>query len=177
ESGNILEGQFVNRNGDTIVNDNDKYRYKNPAPLYTIGITSSLNVGHFNFSFGARANLGQYVYNNVQTDMGYLKRLYGSSKYLSNVNQSAVDLNVEDQANLTFSDHFITEASFFRVDHITLGYSFDHLIGKYLNLYTTVQNPFVITKYKGLDPEIGNGIDNQIYPRPRTYVLGLNVNF
>jgi len=177
EAGNILEGQFVNRNGDTLVNDNDKYRYKNPAPLYSLGITSNMSVGHFNFSFGGRANLGQYVYNNVQTDMGYLNRLYGTTKYLSNVNQSAVDLNVNDQANLTFSDHFITSASFFRIDHITLGYSFDNLIGKYLNIYTTVQNPFVITKYEGLDPEIGNGIDNQIYPRPRTYVLGLNVNF
>ncbi len=177
EAGNLLEGQFVDRNLDSIVNDDDKYRYKNPAPLYTLGITSSLSVGHFNFSFAGRANLGQYVYNNVQTDMGYLNRLYGTTKYLSNVHQSAVDLKVADQAKLTFSDHFVTKASFFRIDHITLGYSFDKLIGKYLNIYTTVQNPFVITAYKGLDPEIGNGIDNNIYPRPRTYLLGLNVNF
>ena len=177
EAGNILEGQFVNRNGDTIVNDLDKYRYKNPTPLYTMGITSSLDVGHFNFSFAGRANLGQHVYNNVQTDMGYLNRLYGTTRYLANVNQSAVDLNVKDQANLTFSDHFITNASFFRIDHITLGYNFNHLVGRYFNLYTTVQNPFVITNYKGLDPEIGNGIDNQIYPRPRTLVVGLNVTF
>ena len=109
--------------------------------------------------------------------MGYLNRLYGTTRYLANVNQSAVDLNVKDQANLTFSDHFITDASFFRIDHITLGYNFNHLVGRYFNLYTTVQNPFVITNYKGLDPEIGSGIDNQIYPRPRTLVVGLNVTF
>jgi TonB-linked SusC/RagA family outer membrane protein len=177
ESGKILEGEYVDRNLDSIVNDDDKYRYKNPAPLYTIGFTSNLSVGHFSFSFAGRANLGQYVYNNVQTDMGYLNRLYGTTGYLSNVNQSAVDLNVEDQANLTFSDHFVTKADFFRLDHVTVGYNFDHLIGKYLNIYATVQGPLVVTSYDGLDPEIGNGIDNNIYPRPRTYVLGVNVIF
>lgn len=177
ESGKLLEGQFVDRNKDGIVNDNDKYRYENPAPRYTVGVTSNLNVSHFSFSFAGRANMGNFVYNNVQTDMGYLNRLYGTTNYLSNVNQSAVDLQVVDQAKLTFSDHFVTAASFFRLDHVTIGYSFDHLIGDYLNLSFTVQNPLVVTDYKGLDPEIGNGIDNSIYPRPRTYVLGLNVNF
>ncbi len=177
EAGNILEGQFVNRNNDTLFNDKDKYHYKNPSPAYTIGLTSSLNIWNFNFSFAGRANLGQYVYNNIQTDMGYLKRLYATTNYLVNVNQSAVDLNVEDQAKLTFSDHFVSNASFFRIDHFTLGYTFDHLIGDYLNLYATVQNPFVITSYKGLDPEIEDGLDKRIYPRARTFILGLNVNF
>ncbi len=177
ENGKILEGQYVDRNQDGIVNGNDKYRYENPAPVYTLGLTSNLNAGHFNFSFAGRANLGNYVYNNVQTDMGYLDRLYATTNYLVNINQSAVDLNVVGQSNLTFSDHFVTKASFFRLDHVTVGYSFDNLIGKYLNLYFTVQNPLVVTAYQGLDPEIGSGIDNNIYPRPRTYVLGLNVNF
>lgn len=177
ENGTLLEGQYADLNGDGIVNDDDKYRYKNPAPLYTIGLTSSLNVGSFDFSFAGRANLGNYVYNNVQTDMGYLNRLYGTTRYLSNVNQSAVDLNVVDQAKLTFSDHFVTNASFFRLDHVTLGYNFKNLIGKNLRLYGTVQNPLVITNYGGLDPELGNGIDNNVYPRPRTYVFGLSVNF
>ena len=177
ETGKLLEGQFVDRNRDSVINDNDKYRYKNPSPLFTFGLTSSLSIGHFNLSFAGRANFGNYVYNNVQTDMGYLNRLYATTNYLSNVNQSAVDLNVVDQGKLTFSDHFVTNAAFLRFDHITAGYSFDKLIGNYLNVYLTVQNPFVVTKYKGLDPEIGNGIDNSVYPRPRTYVLGLNVNF
>lgn len=175
--GKILEGQFADLNGDGLFNDDDKYRYEQPAPHVTMGLTSSLSLDHFNLTFAGRAHLGNYVYNNVQTDMGYLNRLYGTTKYLSNVNQSAVDLNVLDQANLTFSDYFVTNASFFRLDHITAGYSFDNVIGKYLNVYVTVQNPFVVTKYDGLDPEIGNGIDNSTYPRPRTYLLGFNVNF
>ena len=177
ENGKLLEGQFEDTNGDGIVNDNDKYRYKNPSPRYTIGLTSNISLGNFDFSFAGRANMGNYVYNNVQTDMGYLNRLFGTTKYLSNVNQSAVDLHVLDQAKLTFSDHFVTKASFFRLDHVTAGYNFNHLLGKFLRVYATIQNPLVVTKYEGLDPEIGNGIDNTIYPRPRTYLLGVSVNF
>lgn len=176
ENGNLLEGQYADRNEDGIVNEQDKYRYRNPAPFYTLGITNSLAIGDFTFSFAGRANLGQYVYNNVKTDMGYLNRLYNSQRYLANVHQSAVDLQVVDQANLTFSDHFVTKANFFRLDHVTVAYNFQKLLGKSLNIYATIQNPLVVTKYDGLDPEIGNGIDNNIYPRPRTYLLGLNFN-
>jgi iron complex outermembrane receptor protein len=176
ENGNLLEGQYADRNEDGIVNEQDKYRYRNPAPFYTLGITNSLAIGDFTFSFAGRANLGQYVYNNVKTDMGYLNRLYNSQRYLANVHQSAVDLQVVDQAKLTFSDHFVTKANFFRLDHVTVAYNFQKLLGKSLNIYATIQNPLVVTKYDGLDPEIGNGIDNNIYPRPRTYLLGLNFN-
>jgi iron complex outermembrane receptor protein len=200
ENGRLLEGVFVDRNNDGLDNDLDKYRYKNPAPNFTIGFTNNLSIKRFTFSFAGRANLGQYVYNNVQTDMGYLNRLYSSTNYLSNINQSGVDLNVFDQANLTFSDYFVKKASFFRIDHFTLAYDLSHVfqknvqvgigngdvstnIGKrngfisYFNVYATIQNPFVVTPYDGLDPEISNGIDNNIYPRPRTFLVGVNVNF
>jgi iron complex outermembrane receptor protein len=103
--------------------------------------------------------------------------MYGTTGTLWNVNQSAVDLNVISQSNLTFSDHFVKKANFLRLDHITLGYNFRDLIGHGIRVYTTVQNPFVVTKYDGLDPEIGNGIDNNIYPRPRTFVIGVNADF
>lgn len=177
-AGNILEGQFVDLNGDSLINDFDKYRYKNPAARFTFGLTSNLTVGKFDLSFAGRASVGNYVYNNIQTDMGYLNRLFGTTKYLSNVNQSAVDLNVVDQAKLTFSDHFVTDASFFRIDHITAGYSFSKFIGKSaLRVYATIQNPMLVTNYEGLDPEIDTGIDNNVYPRPRTYLAGFSVNF
>jgi TonB-dependent starch-binding outer membrane protein SusC len=177
ETGKILEGQFANLNGDTLVNDKDKYRFKNPAPLYTIGLTNNITAGNFDFSFAGRLNVGNYVYNNVQTDQGYLNRLFGTTGYLSNVNQSAVDLNVQDQAKLTFSDHFVTEASFFKLDHVTAGYTLQKVKGATIRFSATVQNVLVLTRYKGLDPEIGNGIDNNLYPRPRTFVMGLNVSF
>lgn len=177
ENGNILEGQFADRNEDGLVNDADKYRFNKPAPDVLMGITSNIKYKSLDFSFAGRANIGNYVYNNVSTDMGYLQRLFHPTNYLQNVHRDAVTNNILEQRNATFSDHYVKDASFFRIDHITLGYSFDKLVGRFMRVYTTIQNPFVITKYEGLDPEIGNGIDNNIYPRPRTFVFGVSVDF
>jgi iron complex outermembrane receptor protein len=160
-----------------VINELDKYRYKKPAADYTIGFTSRIAIGKFDLAFAGRSSLGNYVYNNVQTDMGYLNRIFGTTGVLWNVNQSAVDNNALDQASLTFSDFFVRKADFLRLDHITAGYNFDKLIGSFTRVYVTMQNPFIITKYDGLDPEIFGGIDNNIYPRPRTTVIGLNVEF
>ena len=177
EEGNILEGQFADLNEDGIVNAEDKYRYEKPAPDYTIGFTSNLQIGAINLSFAGRSYIGNYVYNNVETDAGYLDRLYGTTNYLSNIHRSGYDNNLTSQSKLTFSDHFVYRADFLKIDHITLSYDLRKLLGFGLNVYATVQNPLVVTKYEGIDPEISNGIDNNIYPRPRTFVFGLNANF
>ena len=176
--GKLLEGEFADRNGDGIVNAEDKYRFEKPAADYTIGFTSALKVYDFTLSFAGRAALGNYVYNNVETDQGYLARLYnGASSSLWNLHQSAVDLNVQNQANLTFSDYFVQPASYLKIDHITLSYNLANLLGYGINVFATAQNPFVLTKYSGLDPEIGNGIDNNLYPRARTFVFGVSGDF
>lgn len=177
ENGAILEDMFVDRNGDGVINESDRYRLEKPAHDYTFGFTSRIGVGKFDLSFAGRASMGGFVYNNVKTDMGYLSRMYGTTDVLWNVHQSAVDLQVVNQASLTFSDHFVTKADFLRLDHITAGYNFENVFGGFLRLYATVQNPILITGYDGLDPEIFGGIDNNIYPRPRTFVFGLNVEF
>ena len=177
ENGMILEDQFEDLNGDGVVNEDDKYRFEKPAADYTFGFTSKIDVHDFSLTFAGRANVGNYVYNNIQTDQGYLNRIYHSSGTLWNVHQSAVDNQALEQSSLTFSDHFVRKADFLRMDHITLGYTFDNVIGDFLRLYATVQNPFVLTSYDGLDPEIFGGIDNNNYPRPRTYVFGVNVEF
>jgi TonB-dependent starch-binding outer membrane protein SusC len=177
ENGTLLEGEFTDQNGDGIINELDRVRYRNPAPFYTLGITSNFSYGNFDFSFAGRANLGNWVYNNIQTDMGYLDRIYHPSNFLVNVHRSAVDLNVRRQGSLTFSDHFVQASSFFRFDHITMGYNIDNFIGRYFRVFATFQNPFVFTGYTGLDPEIGNGIDNNVYPRARNYLLGISVDF
>ncbi len=187
ENGSIAEGQFVDQNGDGRINEQDKYRYEKPAANVTLGLTSKVQVGQFDLAFAGRAAMGNYVYNNIQTNIGFLDRLYNSTNILMNIHQSAVDLNVVDQGNLTFSDFFVKEASFFRMDHITLGYNSEKLLGKFSRIYITAQNPFVITGYDGLDPEIfepnndarfvKRGIDDNIYPRPRTFVFGINVEF
>lgn len=176
ENGNILEGQFEDVNKDGVVNSSDFYHFKSPNPYLTAGLTGSIHIKNFDLSFAGRANLGNYVYNNVQTDMGYQARAVASNGVLWNIHQSALDLNVVNQSALTFSDHYVKDASFFRFDHITLAYNFPNVF-KGLRIYTTVQNPIVITNYDGLDPEIGNGIDNNIYPRPRTFLGGVSVNF
>lgn len=176
DDGNILEGQFVDRNEDGIVNDDDKYRFENPFPDYTFGITNNMNIGSFDFSFAGRANLGQFVYANVETDMGYKSRISNLGA-LWNVHQAAIDNNVEQQANLTFSDHYLRSASFFRLDHITAGYDFNKLTNKNIRVYVSVQNPLVLTSYTGLDPEIQGGIDNNIYPRTTNYLFGVNATF
>jgi iron complex outermembrane receptor protein len=77
-----------------------------------------------------------------------------------------------------FSDHFIQEGSFFRLDHITVAYNFSNLSEKFnLGVSASVQNPVLVTDYTGIDPELSNGIDGTIYPRSRTFVFGVNLGF
>lgn len=177
ENGQVMEGQFADRNQDGVVNEEDKYRYEKPAADYLFGITSNLSIGNFDFSFAGRANIGNFVYNNVATDMGYLQRLRHPTGYTSNIHRSAVDNNILNQASVTFSDHFVTNASFFRLDHVTLGYNVKKFVGEMMRVYGTVQNPLLLTRYQGLDPELGNGIDNNVYPRPLTVLFGVSVTF
>ncbi len=177
EDGNILENEFEDLNGDGVINDDDKYRFENPAPDYSIGLTNNFRIGDFDLSFAGRANIGNYVYNNVATDQGWLDRLYNSNDVLWNIHQAGVDNNIARQASVTFSDAYVVNASFFRIDHVTAGYDLTGVIGQNIRVYATVQNPLVFTTYSGLDPEIGNGIDNNVYPRPRTFLFGVSANF
>ena len=179
DNGNIMEGVFVDRNNDGMINDEDKYRFEKPSADATFGFTNRVEIGDFDFGFAGRASIGNYVYNNVQTDRGYLGRLFLSTggQSLWNVTQSAVDLNVFNQSSLTFSDHFVQKADYLKIDHVTVGYNFRDVIGDFLRFYVTVQNVLTLTQYEGLDPEIFDGIDQNIYPRPRTFVFGVNVEF
>jgi len=177
EDGSILEGQFADRNEDGVVNADDLYRFQKPAADYTFGFTNNLKVGDFDFSFAGRGSIGNYLYNNVQTNNGYLSGLANPSGYIRNVHSIAVEQNLQEDENLILSDAFIEDASFLRLDHITLGYTFPTLTRRGVRVYGTVQNPIVISDYTGLDPEVFGGIDNTIYPRARTVLFGLSVNF
>ena len=95
---------------------------------------------------------------------------------MRNVHSVAVEQNLQDDETLILSDAFVEDASFLRIDHITLGYTFPNLVGKGVRVYGTIQNPLVVTGYSGLDPEVFGGIDNTIYPRARTILFGLSVN-
>ncbi|WP_020526953.1 SusC/RagA family TonB-linked outer membrane protein [Flexithrix dorotheae] len=185
EDGEInLADIYEDTNGDEQVNDLDKVTYKNPAADVSYGLTSQLNVKNFDFSFTLRGNVGNYVYNNVASNGAYYNRIITEitpSNLVSSINET----------NFTspqyFSDVYIENASFLRMDNMTLGYSFNQLQNMKLRLYGTIQNLFVITDYTGLDPEIGNisgntgtprfGIDDNAYPRARTFMLGLSLGF
>ncbi len=174
-NGKPIENLFVDRNGDGMINDQDKYIYENPAADVTMGLTSKLMWKNWDFSFALRASLGNYVYNDTDADNAGLE-VYSTLGFFSNRPVSALDTQFLGQGDYFASDYYVQNASFLRCDNITLGYSFK---GKTVSgrVYATVQNPFVITKYKGLDPEVDGGIDNNIYPRPLTTMLGLTLEF
>ncbi len=187
-----IEGVYVDRNGDGIINTDDYYHYKSARPNVNLGFYTALNAGHFDFSVGARAVLGNFVYNNNLANQAVYDFLYNSSGgagggYLNNVNAQTQKLDINTPQY--FSDHYVQDASFLKIDHITAGYDFGSIGSaiQSLRLYATVQNPILITGYDGIDPEIAVrdvtsnnvsiGIDNNIYPRSRTFLLGLNVKF
>ena len=175
EDGNPIEALYVDRDGNGVVNPDDLYRIEKPIPDYLFGINSTLSYKNFDFSFSGRANVGNYMYNNIQSNNAFFSALYNSTNYLANVHS---DINsVAFQNPQYLSDHFLQDASFFRMDFISLAYRFTVKESGMIALSGTVQNPFVITNYTGLDPEVFNGIDNNIYPRARTFVLGINANF
>jgi iron complex outermembrane receptor protein len=176
ENGVPVEGLYVDRNKDGIVNADDLYRYEKAAPDYFFGLTSNLNVGKVDFSFAGRANIGNFVYNNLQSTQSFAN-LYHPTGYLGNVNAIAPFLDFNNPQYL--SDYFVQDASFFRLDHITLGYDLTDLVPKldFLKIYATVQNPILVTNYEGVDPEIDNGIDRNFYPRSRTWLFGINARF
>ncbi|NCA84353.1 MAG: TonB-dependent receptor [Clostridia bacterium] len=176
--GKPLEGIYVDRNGDGEITDADRYYYKDPAADFYFGINSSVQYKNWNFSFSGRANFGNYVYDNVSSENAVYQRLYRpEGPYLGNITTKVYETNFVKPQYL--SDFYIQDASFFRMDNISLSYFFPDVIPNLasLRLTATVTNAFTITQYDGIDPEISNGIDNRLYPRPRTYLLGLTLQF
>ncbi|HNX57103.1 MAG TPA: TonB-dependent receptor [Prolixibacteraceae bacterium] len=177
-----IEGLFVDRSGDGIINEADKYFYHNPNADFTMGLTSKLTYHHFDLGFSLRGSIGNYNYNAVEAgrlNVG-TSGLWSPLGYYSNVTRTAMETKFSGKSTIQFmSDHYIQNASFVRCDNITLGYSFDKLLNIISGgrIYATVQNPFVITKYKGLDPEVFGGIDGNLYPRPIISVIGVSLNF
>jgi iron complex outermembrane receptor protein len=141
------------------------------------GLTSNLVVGKFNAGFVLRGTAGNYVYNNVRSNTGTTQSLVNSLGFLSNGSTNVLDTRFRTQQ--FFSDYYVENASFLRLDNLNFGYNVGRVIGSRANLRlnATFQNLFVITKYSGLDPEISGGIDNNFYPRPRIASVGLNLDF
>jgi len=178
QDGSPVEGAYVDQNGDGQINEKDLIRYKKAAPDVFMGLSSQLSYKNWDFQFALRANLGNYAYNNVQSNRESSSTAFDPSGFLKNRMNSALTTNFVDPRYQ--SSYYIQNASFLRMDNISLGYTFNKLFNsnQTARIYCTVQNPFVITKYKGIDPEFNNdGIDNNIYPHPRVYMVGLSLNF
>lgn len=170
--GKPVEGAYVDQNNDGKIDTKDKIIYHSPAPKVTMGLSSKMTYKDFDFSFNLRSNLGNYVYNRTelsQTDLSQIR--------YQGYNLNAMKSDNYFKVNNFESSYFIKKASFLRCDNITLGYTFKNILGKSsrMRIYAAVQNPFIISGYNGIDPEIFNGVDNNIYPRPRTYLIGLNI--
>lgn len=175
KDGNPLEGVYVDRNRDGVINEADKFIMHNPAPKVTMGLTSKLLYKNWDFSFSLRANVGNYVYDNLEAGNTNSSGFYNSNQFLNNMLARGTYFKNPQY----MSSYYVRNASFMRCDNITLGYSFENISRSISNLrvYSTVQNPFVITKYSGLDPEVFGGIDNNVYPRPISVMVGASISF
>ena len=187
KNGKPIENCVVDRNGDGKINESDKYLYKSPAAPVTMGFSSRLEYKNWDFGFSLRASIGNYVYNNVEQGMSNMNTgewFSNSLKYFSNRLKSTVERNWQTyEITSKLSDYYVKNASFLKCDNITLGYSFNNLFkssgwhGLSGRAYATASNVFTITNYDGLDPEVGDGNDNNLYPRPFSVVVGLSLNF
>lgn len=187
KNGKPIENCVVDRNGNGKINESDKYLYKSPAAPVTMGFSSRLEYKNWDFGFSLRASIGNYVYNNVEQSMSNMNTgewFSNSLKYFSNRMKSTVERNWQTyEITSKLSDYYVKNASFLKCDNITLGYSFNNLFkssgwhGLSGRAYATASNVFTITNYDGLDPEVGDGNDNNLYPRPFSVVVGLSLNF
>ncbi|TYP72216.1 SusC/RagA family TonB-linked outer membrane protein [Aquimarina intermedia] len=176
-NGDPIEGVFVDRNNDGQVNPDDLYRHEQPAAEIFAGLNTDLSYKNWGFNMAWRGSFGNYAYNNVQSNTGYYNNMLRYDNTLSNSVENVLESNFTSENFL--SDYYIQDASFVKLDRVTLSYDFNNLFEKIRNvrLYATVQNVLTITDYDGLDPEIQGGIDNNIYPRPTIYLFGVNVDF
>lgn len=176
QSGKPIEGIYVDQNGDGLITENDLTKGKSADPKVFLGFSNNMTYKKWNLGFTLRANLGNYLYNNSFSQRGNLTQVLGTA-ILLNASPNYLVTNFKGQQLL--SDYYVENASFLRMDNVNLGYKFGTILKNKasLQLNASVQNVFVITKYKGLDPEVPSGVDNNLYPRPRVFSLGLNLNY
>ena len=180
DNGKPIQNAFVDRDGDGVITDADRYLSKSPMPKIYLGFNSTFIYKDFDLGFNLRANFGNYAFNDVAATNATLANTYGGQGFLTNVHHSALKTGFTQTTSpqQSKSDYFLENASFLKMDNITLGYSFKDFFktGIHGRLSFSIQNVFTITNYSGLDPE-NSGVDGNIWPRPRTYTFGVNLNF
>ncbi len=176
-NGKPIEGLYVDESGEGgVVNgDNaDKYIYHNPVADFLLGLSARFEYKNFDFSASARGSIGNYVYNQIAAGASYDQMQ--QIGYWKNFTRA---LDETDFVKRQFtSDYFVENASFLKLDNVSAGYNFGKLFGTVgARVSFTVQNALILTKYSGLDPEVPGGIDNNFYPRPRTFMLGIGLTY
>lgn len=182
EAGRPIMGCYVDRNADGTIDENDRYFYKSINAPWTGGFNLKVSYKNWDLGTNFRASFDNYVYNNIEQGKANTAVLYNSKGYYENSTQDFVNLGWSSY-NYPLTDYFVQNGSFLKCDNITLGYSFEG-IGKGAKyqgisgrIYASCSNVFTITKYDGLDPEQTSGMESSVYPRCRTFLLGLNLNF
>jgi len=177
-TGDPIEGLYVDLSGQggTVNGDNaDKYIYHNPVPDYLIGFSVRLDYKKFDLSASSRASIGNYVYNQVAAGSSY-DQMFQIGYWMNFTKQLSNTQFVKRQFT---SDYFVENGSFLKLDNVSAGYRFDNIFNNKMDarISFTVQNALTVTKYNGLDPEVNGGIDNNFYPRPRTFMFGLSLTY
>ena len=176
--GKPIEGAYEDMDGNGVINADDKYIYKNQDPKVVLGFATNLNYNNFDLSFALRSNIGNRVFNAVDASRAQYGRL-NTGADVTNLPTSVTNTGFNTTSTVVLSDIYVENASFLRMDNISLGYTFPKSFNDKLTLRFTAgcQNVFVITDYSGLDPEINNGVDGAIYPRQRSFLFGTNIKF
>lgn len=176
-NGSPIEGMYVDLSGKggTVNGDNaDKYIYKNPVADVLLGFSARFAYKNFDLAASTRASIGNYVYNQVAAGASY-DQMWANGYWHNQATYLSDTKFVKRQFT---SDYFVDNASFFKLDNLSAGYNFDNLFDKMsARISFTVQNVLTITNYKGIDPEVAGGIDNNFYPRPRTFMLGISLSY
>lgn len=176
KTGKPIEGAYADLNDDGVIDSNDLYRYKSPAPDFIYGFSTSLRYKKWTLSTSLRANVGNYVYNGMAMNTGAWSTVSYNTYQLNNLNSSYLKTGFQNRQYL--SDYYIENASFLKMDNLSLAYNFGRICKWFsMNASVMVQNVFCITKYTGVDPEVPNGMDVSFYPHPRTYSLSLGFEF
>ncbi len=176
EDGRPIEGAYADLNNDGVININDRYCYHSPAPDWILGFNTAVTWKSLTVSATFRANIGNYIYNAMAMNTGATETMKYSAPQLSNLSSSYLQTGFTTRQ--FYSDYYVENASFLKLDNLTVSYDFGRIRDKVgLQLSLLMQNVFTITKYTGVDPEISNGFDSSFYPRPRIVSLSLGLNF
>ncbi len=182
--------RFKDVNGDGVINLNDRTKVGSPLADYTMGFNVTMNYKNFDFAAYSYASVGNEMVRNYERSVSDLNKInYVLGRWTGEGSSNSVPrVTTEATTNNLFSDYFVEDASFLRIQNIQLGYTFANSLSQKvgitkLRLYSSVNNPFTFTRYRGFDPTgsngaaIGGGIDYGFYPSPKIFILGLNLNF